>query len=259
MSRLRESVVLAVLATILISIPAASQRVDITEGENFGGTIDSKFSNMFELDFESGNMLMEMINSESRLEINETFDRKTKSLQTPSGYLKKTKTNNSIVKVVQTPYGRFKWGFREGNNFSDFEGGNKDKAQEIKRSLMNEMEEKIREAKEKKQVVISRILPNIEIQVETRNEVEHFNLTNRGDKEVDLENWKIVTDGGEGDTMTLGKIIEPGEELTYYSNEMEDVERSENIFLNTGLTIYSGEGQITLYNEHERVVESVSY
>jgi hypothetical protein len=259
MSRLRESVVLALLATILISIPAASQRVQITEEESFGGTIDSRFSDMFELKFNPGEMLIDMKSSESKLEINESYDRKVVSLQTPTGYIERTKTNDSIIKVVQTPYGRFNWGVRGGNNFSDFEGGNRDNALEIRQRLEKKLREKITEAKEKKQIVVSRILPDIELSVETRNEIEHFNLTNAGEEEVDLEGWKIVTEGGEGDTMRLDQVIEPGEKLVYYSDGRDEVEGAVDASYGTGLTIYSNEGQVTLYNEHERVVESVSY
>lgn len=259
MSDYRTSIVFALLITVLISIPAASQTVNISDESSYSGEIDSKFSDMFDLDFEAGKMLIDMIESDSKLEIRETFDRKVVSFQTPTGYIEKTETNDSITRVVQTPYGRLEWGVKEGDNFSEFEGGDKEKTLSIKNSLQEQLSEKMGEAMEKKQVVVSRILPKIDAEVETRNEIEHFNLTNRGENPVDMEGWKVVTDGGEGDSMALDHIIEPGEQLVYYSGDRDEVDGAEDAQYGTGLTIYSGDGQVTLYNENERVVDSLSY
>lgn len=259
MPELRESVVLAILVTVLISIPAASQTVNIHEGEDFGGSIDSKFSDIFKVDFKPGEMLMELKDSEYKLEINQSYRKRVVKLQGSHGFIRKTVSNESIVKVVQTPYGKFESGVRNGENFSDFEGGDEEKAEEIKDNLESVLDERLVEAREKRRVVVSRIMPDIELDVETDNSIEHFNLTNNGEEEINMEGWTVVTEGGEGDSMQLERSIEPGEKLAFYSGDRDDIEGAEDAIYGTGLTIYSDEGSVTLHNENERVVDTYEY
>lgn len=75
----RESLVLAGITIVLISIPATPQTVEISEGVDMEGRIDSNFSDRFKADFSPGKVVNSMMDSESKLQINRSFeiDKKT--------------------------------------------------------------------------------------------------------------------------------------------------------------------------------------
>jgi hypothetical protein len=259
MAKPREAAIFAAITVILVSIPAASQDVEISNKGDLEGKIDSRFSDQFKIDFNPGEVFMKTISSEDKFEVNKSFRETTKTLQTSNGYIKKVVSNDSIVKTVQTPYGRFKSGVRNGDNFSSFDGGDKEKASDLKNSLEEKFEERSSEVLDKKQVVMSRILPSIELSVEQEQEVEHFNLTNNEESKVDLSGWKVLSKGSMEYTLRLDRIISPGETLTFYSGSKEDVGGRRDAVYGTGLTIYSNDGELTLFNEQEKVVDSYKY
>jgi hypothetical protein len=254
MPDVRESVVFAALAVIIISIPSASQTVEIEEDE-YRGVIESEFSDHFQVDFDTGKIFTEAISGDSKLEINKSFRKKTVELQTSQGFIRKERTNDSIVKSVQTPYGKFKSGVRKGENFSEFDGGNRAKAENIREELEKRLEEKMGEAEEKRQIVVSRILPDVELSVEYNHDTEHFNLTNQGEETVDLEGWTVVSEGSSRDTLQLDGELGPDETRTYRGSAGE-VGFSDQ---DSDLTIYSGEGEVELLTSEERIVDSIEY
>jgi hypothetical protein len=259
MPEIRESVILATLGVILISIPAASQNVEIRDDEDFSGVIDSEFSDQFEVDFNPGKLIMKAVDSEASFHMNRSYTKNVYELQTAEGYIKKVETNSSIIRTVQTPYGRFKSGVKNGDNFTEFEGGDREKARKVKDSLDRKFEERLSEAKEKKQVVMSRILPDVELEVETDNDIEHFNLTNNGEDAVDLEGWQVMSEEDNRYFHTLEEELKPGETVVYHSKEKDEVGDYENAVYDTGLTIYSNDARVVLYNPEERVVDAVEY
>ena len=259
MSDVRESAILAALAVILISIPAASQNVEIKDKGDYHGVIDSKFADRFEVDFEPGKMLMEAVDSEAKFEINESFKKKVVRLQTAEGAIKKVKTNDTKIKTVTTPYGDFKSGFKQGENISEFDGADKKKAEELKKNLENRLDERLSEAKDKKQVVVSRILPDIDLDIQSSGD-RHFNLTNNEDKTVSMENWQIVSKDSSRYSAGLEGEIRPGETKVYYSGDKEEVDDgAENAIYDSGLFIYKNSGEVTVYNAEEKIVDQIKY
>lgn len=255
----REAALFAAATLVLISIPAASQNVEIESEDSLSGEINSKFSDHFETNFEAGKIFLREINSDYRYEKNESYDKTVTVFQTSKGYIQKTVTNNSIIKTIQTPYGTFKSGVKDGENISSFDGGNREEAEEIRSNLENKMSERSETAQEKKRIVMSRILPDIELSVEQKQEIEHFNLTNNEDEEVDLENWYIMSEGTNKDTLNLERTISSGETLTFYSGGKEEVNGAEEAIYDTGLTIYSNDGSVRLFNDNEKVVDTFEY
>lgn len=255
----RESVILAAIAITLVSIPAASQNVEISDGEDKTGVIDSKFSDKFEAEFKPGKVINRVLDKEAKLEVNRSFNKNVKELQTATGYVRIVETNNSIDKTVQTPYGRFEFGVENGENYSRFEGSAEEKAEEVKQELMSKLEERSKEASEKHEIIVQEMLPDVRVSVEDNSsgnaEAEHLNLTNEGDSSVDLSGWSIITEGsGYQDDYNLTSELDAGEKRMYYSEGSTDFENSVEI----GTTIYQG-GKITVYNSEKRVVDHLNY
>lgn len=255
----KEAAVFAAATLVLISIPAASQNVEIESKDSLSGEINSKFSDHFETDFETGKIFLREISSDHRYEKNESYDKTVTVFQTSRGYIEKTVTNNSIIKTIKTPYGTFKSGVKNGENISSFDGGNREEAEKLRADLEEKMSERAGKTQEKKRIVMSKILPDIELDVEQKQEIEHFNLTNNEDEEVDLEKWYILSEGTNKDTLNLERTISPGETLTFYSGEREEVNGAEDAIYDTGLTIYSNSGAVTLYNDNEKAVDTFEY
>lgn len=259
MSDPKEAAVFAFLVTALLSIPAASQEVDITSEDPLAGEIQSKFSDHFEVEFDPGKVFMKEISSESKFEMNKSYREKTTVFQTPRGYIEKTVSNDSIIKTVHTPFGTFKSGVEDGENISSFEGDKRNQAERIKEELEDEMSERAEKVEEKKRLVMGRMLPDIELEVEEEHEVEHFNLTNKEDDEIDLSGWRVLSQGTNQDTLSLDRKISSGETLTFYSGDREEVKGIEDAVYDTGLTIYSDSGELTLFNEHDKAVDTFEY
>ncbi|QGA81040.1 lamin tail domain-containing protein [Candidatus Nanohalobium constans] len=257
----RESVVLAVIAVILVSIPAASQNVEISGEENKQGVIDSKFSDRFEVDFEPGKVVNDLMDSDARLEVNQSFSRDVKRLQTSKGFVKIVRTNDSIEKTVQTPYGRFEFGVKDGDNYSEFSGnsGSRDEAEEVRENLMDEMSQRSSELSEKHSVVVQEMLPDVSASVEDNSETEHLNLTNNEEEAVDISGWKAVSISGDSmEYMNLTGKLEPGETKTFFAG---DEGRMENFGDNTvfkDVNIYSN-ALVKVYNAGEKEIVSLEY
>ncbi|MFB6158147.1 MAG: hypothetical protein ABEJ95_00625 [Candidatus Nanohalobium sp.] len=264
----RDSVVFALLAVVLISIPAASQSVEIKERSDLHGVIDSRFSDRFEVEFEPGKVVMSILGSSSKLSSNVSYRRNISVLRTPQGFIKKKRTSNYSITVVQTPYGRFKTGFRDGENISGFEGEAKEKAEEVRKILRKKFRSRMSEARKRKQMVVSSMLPDVELDVVARNDtVEHFTLSNTGDKKVDMDEWKVKTVDSEGvikEVLKLERSIGTGEETVFYSSSREElesvgIEPESSAVVESGLNILNGGGEVRLYNENDRLVDSYSY
>lgn len=256
MDNYRESVLMALIVVILVSVPAASQNVEIS-GEN-EGVINSMFSDLFEADFKSGKEVLVLEDSDAKLEINKSYKKNIKLLQTSTGYFKVKKTNESIEKVINTPYGKFEFGVNESGNYSYFEGSDKEEAQDLRSNLESLMDEKESEVSEKRDIVVERILPDINLEVEDDTEIEHFNLTNNGDSRVDLTGWSVITEGSGTDSYSLSGDIDSGETITFYSGS-EDVVFSDNQ-IRVDTTVYSntnGDGEVRVYNHVNKLVDSV--
>jgi hypothetical protein len=251
---LRESVVFALLGVIIVSIPAASQNVDIEEGE-YRGVIESEFSDHFKVDFDTGKVFTQAISSDSRLEIKKSFRKKVVEFQTAEGSIEKTWSNDSIVTEVQTPYGSFESGVENGENFSEYEGENQEMAEELREELRDRMDEKLSQAEEKRKIVVQRILPDVELNVEDDHDKEHFNLTNQGEDSVDLEGWRVLSEGSGKDSIQLSRELEPGETRKFTGSAGEVGFSSQD----SDMTIYSGDASITLFNSDERIVDSIEH
>lgn len=256
MDNYRESVLMALIVVVLVSVPAASQNVEIS-GED-EGVINSMFSDYFEADFKSGKEVLVLEDSDAKLRINETFKKDVRMLQTPTGYFKIVKTNNSIEKVINTPYGKFKFGVNQSGDYNHFKGSDKQKAEELRSDLEDLMSEKESEISEKRDIVVERILPDIKVTVEEETKIEHFNLTNNGDNEVDLTGWTVITEGSGTDWYNLTGNIDSGETVTFYSGTKDTVFSDNQIEVDT--TIYSnsnGDGEVRVYNHVNKLVDSV--
>ena len=57
----KEAAVFAAAIIVLISIPAASQNVEITEKDRHSGEITSKFSDHFKVEFDPANYFLEVL------------------------------------------------------------------------------------------------------------------------------------------------------------------------------------------------------
>ncbi len=90
-------------------------------------------------------------------------------------------------------------------------------------------------------------------------EYEHFNLTNNEDREISLENWYIHSEGSNVDTMNLKRTISQGETMTFYSGEREEVNGVEDAIYDKGLTIYSNDGKVSIFNENDKMVDRFEY
>ena len=254
----RESVIMAAIVVILISIPAASQTVEISGEDTKIGVIESEFSDRFEAEFKPGKVVNRLIDSEAKLEVNKSFERNVKHLQTAEGSVKVVKTNNSIENVVQTPYGRFEFGVENGEDYERFEGENQERAEKVRDSLMSEMEERSKEVNEKHELVVQEMLPDIRVSVSEGGDDEHFNLTNTDEGDVDLKGWSVLSKGSSRDYYNLTGSIESGETKTFYSNTRSEVSGVEDAVYGTDTTVYS-DGAVRVYNTVDILVDGSDY
>jgi hypothetical protein len=59
--------------------------------------------------------------------------------------------------------------------------------------------------------------------------------------------------------MNLKRTISEGETSTFYSFERVEVKCVEDASYDTGLTIYSNDGKVSLFNENDKMVDRFEY
>ena len=253
----RDAIVLSGILVALLSIPAASERINIEEGPENGldAEIETNLSDKFSLEMSPGKERIEMVDSTSSYTRDQKPSKKIKKITSPEGILKVRKSNNSILKTVETPYGTLKTGIKNGKRFSDFSGLNKSKVRDVKKKLSDRLAKKGREADAKRRTVLEKVLTDIELEVSEGGEDEHINLTNKESSSISTEGWTVEND--EGDVYTISGSLSADGTLTLFSKEYDS--DLENSVSETDVTLYSTGGEIRVYNEEDYLLASEDY
>ncbi|MFB6115699.1 MAG: lamin tail domain-containing protein [Candidatus Nanohalobium sp.] len=252
----KQAIIFSIVFVVLLSIPVASQQVKIQESSKngFKAVIDTDFSDKFSFRMDAGMEKMKLVDSEARFRMMERPSKKVKSIDTPRGSLKITRSNNSVVKKVETPYGTLKTGVKNGERFSSFTGLNRSKVEALKQRLEKRLGKKMREASAKKQVVLDRVLPDVELSVAEGGSSEHINITNVDNRTLGAS-WTLSNEAG--DSYSVNRVLAPGETLTLYSKDYSS--SRENTVSGTGITLYDGGGEIELRNREGYLLASEAY
>ncbi|MFB6180336.1 MAG: lamin tail domain-containing protein [Candidatus Nanohalobium sp.] len=246
MVKARQAAVLSATFVILLSVPVASGHVEISEEnqDGFTAVINGKFSDSFKFISEDGEETVKLEGTDSSYSRTESSSERIKKLETPEGTLKTVRSNTTDIKIVKTPYGTLKKGVKNGRKVSSFEGLNRSRTQKAMNKLEDKMALRGREASVKKRSAVQKALPDLELSVK-EGDREHINITNSEGEDVDLTGWKV--ENSRGDSFRLNHVLEPGESLSVYSDDQENV--SEPAVVDSGLEIYSGSWEVLLYTD----------
>ena len=253
----KEAFMFSAIFVTLLSIPAASEQVKIQESseDGFEAVIDTNFSDKFNYEMEAGKEDIKMVDSESEFRRIKRPSKDVKKINTPEGTLRVEKSNDSIVRRVETPYGELETSIKDGRRSESFSGMNRSRVEALKDDLMDELGKKTREASSKKNVALDKILPDVSIEVDEGGESEHINITNTGNSVVSADSWTVKNN--EDQTYQFDRTLEPGETYTLYSKEYtSDIENS---ISEIDVTLYSTGGEIELRNRKGYLLDSESY
>jgi len=253
----KEAFMFSAIFVTLLSIPAASEQVKIEEDSKngFEAVIDTNFSDRFNYDMEAGKEDIKMVDSESEFRHIQRPSKDVKKINTPEGTLKVEKSNDSIVRKVESPYGSLEISIKEGRRSESFSGMNRSRVEALKDDLMDELGKKTREASSKKNVALDRILPDVSVEVDEGGESEHINITNTGNSVVSADSW--IVQNTEEQKYRFDRKLDPGETYTLYSKDYtSDIENS---ISEIDVTLYSTGGEIELRNRQGYLLDSESY
>lgn len=253
----RRAAVFSVTMALVFSIPAASQSVEIEEGmDGFRASVDTNFSTGFELNVSQGREEMVLRDSDSRYSRVEKSSSSMEKFVTPEGKLRVEQTPNLSMKIVETPYGTLKTGFRDGKNISEFTGPEelRPRVEKLKQQLMMNATVREREASAKKRIVLDRMLPDVSVTAESTESHEYINVTNSGSEEVSVNGWTVKN--SDPDSFTLEETLGPGETVTLYAGSRGNITGSVE---DSGVDIDETEDTVVLENRFGRTVDLESW
>lgn len=263
MSSHREAIVTAALLTLLLVFPTASQDIKYTSTDSDSNTespivsTESTTDTQIQVNSEDSSTIT-VEKHDTLYSIEETPHQRVEKLETPEADLTIKKTNNTEISRINSPYGTFEKGLKNGKKYSDFEGLNKTRLSSKMSEMKNILEKYRSMARDK-------MLPDIEITIskEKANEDdERLLIENKDTESIQLKGWKI--ENSDGDTYTFEDLDLPArttlEVYTATEEELNVTESTERLYIygtGTDWDYYSDEA--FLYNFEGEKISKDSY
>lgn len=248
----REAFVTALVLTLVLSIPAAAQSVNMSEkgDEFFESESQGRFGSSFDIEFSENSRSSSLQGTDYSVSTTDTPNRTVEVYSTPKASLKISYINSTYsAEKLTTPYGTLTTGVRNGRRFETFEGLNRTRVEQIKSEIEEEMEEEVSDLEARERNAIKSELPDLRVGVH-EGEIEYVNITNQGSEQVDLSGWRFVSsDESYTDSFTVESVeIEPGNTYTFYSGEPGENAETDAVY-ETGMTLYSSSGVLEIYTD----------
>lgn len=260
MSLKRDSIITALLITLVISIPAAAETVQISSQSNnfFQINEEGKFGSTFSLEFSNATRNSEMETTDYAVQKTESPEKQIKKYRTPRATLKITLVNSTMRKErITTPYGTLTTGVRNGRRFEEFEGLNRTKVEKIRADIKEKIQNKVTELEKRETKAIRSELPELEFDI-VEGEQEYVNITNKADETVDLSGWRLHSASPSySDSYNIKEVeIEPGQTYSFYTGEGP---MKVNAVYETGMTLYSDSGKLAVYTDEGLKYVEITY
>lgn len=268
MADLATAASLAFLVVGIIAVPAASQEVtepapvsdslpaiSDSESENrevvtrqtedsFTKTVTTAFQK-FSSEITPESAKTELDKPDSELVIEQTQSGKVWKLTTPKGRLLIRETYSGTEERTETAYGTLVKESNGSESSERFTGKDRQKVEEIASELRVEMRERQEELSN-----FTEESRKVEFELEVHSSApEYVDITNKGDRDMDLEGWKI---GDKVSNYTLSNQLSEGETVRLYSD-------SEKGSPGTGIAWNDDGDTATLWDEEGRKVASMTY
>lgn len=248
----REAFVTALVLTLVLSIPAAAQSVNISEegDEFFESESQGRFGSSFDIAFSENSRSSSLQGTDYSISTTDTPNRTVEVYRTPKASLKVSYINSTYrAEKLTTPYGTLTTGVRNGRRFETFEGLNRTRVEQIKSEIEKEMEEEVSDLEARERNAIKSELPDLRVEVH-EGEIEYVNITNQGSEPVDLSGWRFVSsDESYTDSFKVESVeIESGNTYTFYSGEPGENAETDAVY-ETGMTLYSSSGVLEIYTD----------
>ncbi|QKQ98787.1 hypothetical protein GKQ38_04660 [Candidatus Nanohaloarchaea archaeon] len=259
----KDTVVTALVITLVISIPAAAQSIELDQGQNkfFKSDTQGKFGSSFQLDFSSARRSSYLKTPQYSVSSTTTPQKTVKTYSTAKADLTISYINATTrIEKITTPYGTLVTGVRNGRRFERFTGVNRTRVEKIKSEVKEKYHKSISELEKRETKAIRSELPDLKVGIK-EGETEYVNITNQASEPVDLSGWKMVSTSSDlSDNFTVGQVtIRPGHTYTFYEGEGRRGELKTNAVYDTGLTIYSGSGRLKVYTDSGLTYADIHY
>ena len=274
MPTIGQSAMLASVLVGMLSIPAASQELDVSQSvvgdidnisaseqdprdvseslgsDSYTKVVSDAFSE-FRTMISPESSKVSKTTSNSRVTVETEPGEKTFVLETPSGTIERTYSSGSVTETVTTPSGVLTESREKGAVTVEFEGEDRKVVEETAETLRQDLQQEVRNLR-KRSNVTSENEDGTQIDVEIEPEGDEY-IRISSSTGVDLDGWKV--EDSDNQSYTFEDIsIEEGESLTLYSGTGDGNQTS--IYWGTPYIWNNGGDTATIYNsEGEKVME----
>lgn len=274
MPTIGQSAMLASVLVGMLSIPAASQELDISQSvvgdidnisaseqnprdvsesmssDSYTKVVSDAFSE-FRTMISSDSSRLSKTTSDSRVRVETEPGEKKFVLETPSGTIERTYSAGSVTETVTTPSGVLTESREEGAVSVEFEGEDREAVEETAETLRQDLQQEVQNLR-KRSNVTSENDDRTQIDVEIEPEGDEY-IRISSSTGLDLDGWKI--EDSDNQSYTFEDVsIEEGESLTLYSGTGDGNQTS--LYWGTPYIWNNGGDTATIYDsEGEKVME----
>ncbi len=281
-----EAAMAASLVVGLVSIPAASQSIEVSQNlsadlpeisssesipkevvsntttESFERKVETAFDS-FSTSIESDSVRIALENPSSRLTVDRSPSSTRWELTTSQGTLELTESASRTVERTETPSGTLVRTERQGQVSERFSGSGRATVEQKADDLRELLEQQKEEIDRRRSDMVRQRLPEVEIRANettaSDENGEYVVIVNKGRTEFGLENWVIRN--SDPDTYQFGSIsISPGEKLYVYNSDADGIDAEhDNAVYDTGVDWDTTGDTASLRNSAGVKIEEVSY
>lgn len=277
MASIYEAAVMASILVGMVSIPAASQ--DLNVSKSFTGNISAVSSSeiptsevsrvtaggfyrkvesafqSFEASTSSDRTNLTLDSPGSELRIIQGSGRREFVLESPAGVLEIAVTPDTRTTTVTTPAGTLVTEESNGELTERFQGGNREAVEDTAADLRELLEQKRSVVEDKAENLKTRSLPSVSVTVKPDGD-EYVQVQNLENTAIDLEGWTLKDEAGT--EYEFGAVkLEAGDSLKVYTADGTDT--GSELYWGTS-SVWNDNGDAAyLYDDADNLVEKEAY
>lgn len=256
MEDVKTPLLLAIATVTLLAIPTVSSEIEIQNQDALILETDSEFDDTFSVEIAEAETRTVLENKDFKIERYESPNEKIEKLSNSEGTLTIYENDSETFEKIETPYGELRSGYKEGSEFVDFEGADRERVENIKEDFQQRKDEADNLVDTKYENLVSSERQGLEITVDKEGNT-YFEITNNAEQEINLKNWRIESDRSLDVNARDGynyidkeKTLSSGGELIIYTEDDNPEELEQNSIVADEITIYSSrEDEIRLLDE----------
>ena len=262
----KKALTIAAATTILLSLIYSSYAALGQQQYSINEKFSNNLGHTYNIHIGEGTEQYTKTSPEKQLNITKKQGNQTTKFTSNGKTLTKIQNENEQITRVETPHGTYTKGYENGRKIEDYQGVDKEKLKQIKSNLEEEMKKEKASLEDRRQTVIQKHLQNIKLEInKEKADNTYFELTNEGEEEINLENWRMEATESETETReaehTFQKIkIQPEETLKVYTESDNQIKEDEKHTIAEEMTIYSTQTDtIKIYNSHRQKITQKTY